>query len=137
MADSVEDIEKRRADRKAERERLRAEQYAKDVIDIEAAELEHGDDRIEILKMPSFVAGLPTVVVVKVPPPAVLKRYRQMVRRAGQNYTAIGEARDMMAAECIAFPDKETYAKMKDAWPLVHDDVALAATKLGEAEGKG
>jgi hypothetical protein len=142
MADSIEEIERRRADRKATREAARNEQYAKDLLEVEALEVEHGDDRVSVLRTSSFVAELPTLLVVTTPAPVVTKRYRQMVRRAGQNYTAIGEARDMMAAECVGYPNVHTeegkalYERMKQAWPGIHDDVAMAATKLAEAEGK-
>src|SRR4051812_21379879 len=134
MADIAE-IEKRREERKAATAEARAQQYAKDLEQIDSLEAQHGDDRVTVLKMPSFREGLPTVVVVTTPEAKIFKRYRQMVRKAGTNYERIGEARDMMAAECVGYPDKDTYEKMKDAWPSVHDDVGNAAAKLGEPEG--
>lgn len=132
----TDDIEAKRAARKEAIASARAAQYAKDLVQIDAIEVEHGDDRVSVLKTPSFVEGLPTVVVVKTPARDVFKRYRQMVRRAGQKYEAIGTARDMMAAECVAYPDKDTYERMQDSWPSIHDNVGTEAAKLGEAEGK-
>lgn len=132
----TDDIEAKRAARKEAIAKARAEQYAKDVVQVDAFEMEYGDDRVSVLKTTSFVEGLPTVVVVKTPSPSVFKRYRQMVRRAGQKYEAIGDARDMMATECVAYPDKETYERMRESWPSIHDNVGAEAAKLGEAEGK-
>lgn len=132
----IAEIETRRSERKTATAKARAEQYAKDLEQIDLLEVEHGDDRVTVLTMPSFVEGLPTVVVVKTPEPAVFKRYRQMVRKAGQKYEAIGSARDMMAAECIAYPEKETYERMKESWPSIHDNVGTEAARLGESEGK-
>ncbi len=132
----TEEIEAKRAARKEAIAKARADQYAKDLVHIDELEVEHGDDRVGILKTPSFVEGLPTVVVVRTPAPSVFKRYRQMVRRAGTKYEAIGEARDMMAAECVAYPDKDTYERMKESWPSIHDNVGTEAARLGESEGK-
>lgn len=133
---TIAEIEARRAARQSTIAKAREEQYAKDLERVDELEVEYGDDRITVLKTPSFVAGLPTVVAVKTPAPSVFKRYRQMVRKAGQKYEAIGEARDMMAAECVAYPDKETYERMKESWPSIHDNVGTEAARLGEAEGK-
>lgn len=143
MPDSIEDIEKRRADRRAARENAQKAQYAKDLARVDELEIEHGDDRVRILKMPSFVAELPTLVVVVTPESVVRKRYRQMVLKAGQNYPAIGAARDMLAASCVVYPDvkeedgKTLYERMKESWPGIHDDVATTACELADAEGKG
>jgi hypothetical protein len=141
MADDTQkkiaEIEARRAERQSTTAKAREEQYAKDLVHVDELEIEHGDDRVAVLKTSSFVAGLPTVVVVKTPAPSEFKRYRQMVRKAGlQKLEAVGAARDMLAAECVAYPDKETYERMKEAWPSIHDNVGGEAVRLGEAEGK-
>jgi hypothetical protein len=140
MADDVKNriaaIEARRAERKASTQTARDEQYEKDLVRVDELEAELGDDRVSILTTPSFVVGLPTLVVVSTPAPLAFKRFRQMVRKAGQNIEAIGAARDLLASTCVAYPDDVTYARMKEAWPSVHDNVGLAATDLGELEGK-
>ena len=132
----IDEIEARRAARKDETARARLEQYAKDVIEIDRLEGEHGNDRVAILKMPSYVSGLPTLVVVSTPTQLMFERFRQMVRKAGGNTESMGKAKDMLAATCVAFPDADTYARMRESWPSIHDNVGLEAIRLGESEGK-
>lgn len=135
-------IEARREERKAAIEHARAEQYVKDLEAVDRLEEEHGPDRLRVLKLPSFVAGLPTVVVVRTPTSAEMKRHRQMTRKnmtVGQhhNFEGIGAALDQLGASCVIYPDEVTFARMKEQWPGLHDDVGVAANRLGEAVGKG
>ena len=133
---TIDEIEERRAARKKAIAKARDEQYAKDLEQVDKLEEELGDDRVGMLKMPSFVAGLPTLVVVKTPSSAIFNRFRQMVRKAGQKTVEIGAAKDLMAASCVAYPDTETYGRMKEEWPSIHDNVGIEAIRLGESEGK-
>jgi len=132
----IAEIEARRAARKAATAKERQEQYAKDVAAVDGIEQTEGDDRVRVLTVPSFVMSLPTVVVVKTPTPGQFNRFRQMVRKAGNNTEAIGAAKDLLAASCIAYPDEETYGRMKEAWPSIHDNAGVEAISLGEAGGK-
>jgi len=134
---SIEEIEERRAKRKEAIEKARGAQYEKDLEEVDKLEIEHGDDRVGVLKMPSFVTGLPTLVVVKTPAAAQFNRFRTRVRKAAQNTEAIGAAKDELAQSCLAYPDAATYERMREAWPSIHDNVGLEAIRLGEAEGKG
>jgi hypothetical protein len=140
MAEDVQakiaEIEARRAARKEATSKARDEQYAKDVERVDELEAEHGNDRVSVLKMPSFVAGLPTLVVVSTPTQLVFHRFRQMVRKANGNTEAMGAAKDLLSASVVAFPDAETYARMRESWPSIHDNVGLEAIRLGESEGK-
>lgn len=133
---SIEEIEERRAKRKEAIAKAREEQYEKDLEQVDKLEAECGDDRVGVLKMPSFIAGLPTLVVVKTPTASVFNRFRQMVRKAGQKTVEIGAAKDLMAASCVGYPDQETYDRMREEWPSIHDNVGLEAIRLGESEGK-
>jgi hypothetical protein len=128
--------EARRADRKAATQKARDEQYAKDLEDIERLESEHGEDRVSVLTTPSFVEGLPTVVILRTPDKPRFDRFRTQVRKAGHNTEAIGSAKDMLASSCLIFPDEAIYAKMRESWPSIHDSVGNEAVRLGEAEGK-
>lgn len=134
---SIAEIEERRAKRKADIAKAREEQYEKDLEQVDKLEAELGDDRVGVLKMPSFVAGLPTLVVVRTPAPAAMNRFRSQVRKAGQGrWTETGAAKDLLASTCVAYPEKETYARMCEEWPSIHDSVGIEAIRLGEAEGK-
>lgn len=133
---SVEEIEARRAKRKAEAAKLRAEQYEKDLIEVDKLEEQYGDGRVGVLQTSSYVPGLPTLVVVRTPSSSVFNRFRQMVRKAGQKTSEIGAAKDLMSSSCIAYPDEAIYERMKEEWPSLHDNVGVEAIRLGEAEGK-
>lgn len=133
----IAEVEARRADRRAALAKVKDEQYVKDLQEADRLEEEYGPDRVAVLKMPSFVAGLPTLVVVKTPLPDVLKRFRTQVRKNATNGEAIGGAKDLLAASCVLYPDELTYARMKEAWPSIHDNVGIEAIRMGEAEGKG
>jgi len=137
----IEEIEVRRAARKEGIAKARAEQYEKDLLEVDKLEVEYGDDRVGVLETSSFVAGLPTVVVVKTPAEEYFKRYRQKVRRARKqngnlDTEAMGAAADELAECCVVYPDKDTYARMKKEWPSFHDNVTKEAVRLGEAKEK-
>lgn len=136
-AGRIAEIEARRSARRDATAKARAEQYEKDLEALDALEAEHGEDRISALKMPSFVHGLPTIVVVRTPSPSVFGRFRSMVRKAKGDAEALGTAKDLLASSCLLYPaDAETYAKMKDSWPSTHDVVGVEVIRLGEAGGK-
>ncbi len=135
---AIADIEARRAARKAAAAEAQAEQYCKDLEALDALEAEHGDGRVASLKMPAFLPGVPTLCVVSTPTESAFRRFRDMARRnQGKDP---GAALDLLASTCVAYPDKETYAKLCAAFPGTHDCVGAAAVKLAEAraadEGK-
>ena len=133
---SIEEIEARRAARKASIKAARDEQYAKDIEQVDKLEVEHGDDRVSVLNMVSFVQGLPTLVVLRTPSASEYNRFRTQVRKANGKATLVGEAKDLLASSVRLYPDAETYERMREAWPSVHDNVGAEAIRLGEAEGK-
>jgi hypothetical protein len=130
-------IEARRAERQASTQKARNAQYAIDVARVDELEEEHGAGRVRVLKTSSFVPNLPTLVVVKTPSELHFKRFRQQVRKANGDTEEIGAAKDLLASVCLAYPDEVTYARMKQSWPSIHDNVGQAAIQMGEAEGKG
>lgn len=133
---NIEEIEERRRVRKEARVLAREEQYAKDLEQVDKLEEELGDDRVAVLETASYVAGLPVVVVVKTPSAAIFNRFRQMVRKANKSMEAMGAAQELLADSCIAYPDADTYKRMKEEWPSIHDSVGVEAIRLGEAKGK-
>lgn len=135
----VTEIEARRAARKAEAQKAREEQYAKDLEAVDAIEVESGDD-LSTLKVASYKAGLPTLVAVKPPSEAYYKRFAQMIRKAGQNLEARAAAQDLLAESCWVYPqDPETRKAMKEAFPGVLVSIAVKASELAElnAEEEG
>jgi hypothetical protein len=135
--DDVATIEARRAERKAGIAKARAEQYGRDVVQVDRLEQELGDDRVAVLKTPSFVAGLPTVIVVKTPTKPQFARFRSQVQKSKSNSEAIGAAQQMLGDSCVIYPEREIYDRMLGEWPALQDNVGLEAIRLGEAEGKG
>jgi len=133
---SIEEIEERRAKRVEAKKKTRDQQYEKDLVEVDRIEEELGPDRVGVLKMQSHIDGMPTLVVVRTPEVGVFTRFRQMVRRAQGKTHEIGNAKDLLAASCVLYPDADTYAKMKEHWPSIHDNVGNEAIRLGEAEGK-
>lgn len=134
----MSDVQKRRAERKAAAEVARAEQYEKDLEKLNELEEQLGDGRVVELRLPAHVPGLPTIVVVKTPSALAFKRFRDQARAKASRP---GEALDLLADTCVAFPDAETYKRVCEAFPGTHDCVGQAAVKLAEAqsgdEGKG
>lgn len=135
MSRTVEEIEAARATRREAAKAARDEQRLKDLEALDALELEHGDGRVKDLDLPAFVAGLPTLVVVRTPQATEYKRFRDQQRRAGGKGEESGKSMDLLATTCVAYPDPETYKRVCDAFPGTHDAAGLAAIKLAEAKG--
>lgn len=141
---SVEEIEARRAKRKAETEKAKAEQYEKDLEAIDALEIEHGDERVAALKVNGYAPGLPVMVGVVAPAEPVYRRFVAQVRKAGKATDAQGAAQDQLARSCLAYPpasDEQTRKALLDAFPGLLVSVAVEAQRLAElrseVEGKG
>jgi hypothetical protein len=139
---SVEELEAKRAARKAEAERLRAEQYAKDLAAIDALECEHPDWVLDIsLRVTNFVPGAPSLVGVRAPKELEYKRFYQSINRAG-NADAKMQAFEQLAKTCWAYPtDEKARQSMCEANPALLVGVGNLANKLAEMqsaeEGKG
>jgi len=137
---SIEEIQARRAARKAAHEAARVAQAERDLEALDALEVEHGDGRVAQLDLPSYVDGLPTTVLVRIPSGIEYKRFRDQVRRA-KSQVDVGAAQDLLASVCVVYPDAATYERVREAFPGTHDSAAIAAIKLADAqrrdEGKG
>jgi len=132
---SVEEIEAKRAARKATAAKAREEQYEKDLAALDALEEEFGDGSVAALEVTGYVAGLPTLMVVKSPGKTGLyKRYSDMVRRSGGKAEKVGEAQDMLGTACIAYPDAEVRKAMFEAFPGMAITAAIRALKFVELE---
>jgi hypothetical protein len=130
----LEEVEKRRAERKAKVEAERNEQRAVDLEAIEALEIQHGDSSICMLEVP-YTPGLPNLVAARCPNDAEVKRYRASVKpdKQGRPGNAVAAA-EQLAALVRVYPDDEAYAAICAARPGIH--AQLGATALGLAVGK-
>jgi hypothetical protein len=146
--------EKSTAELLAEREAKRAEdahtrqeahdtQRLSDLDALEIAEAEHGATNVAFVNVP-YTPGLPTIVIVRVPSPPEMKRYRFLAKPKKpdepltEHITAANEA---MADTCLAWPAVDVFAKICDARPGVKAQCGGAAVRLSlghqEEEGKG
>lgn len=138
---SLEELQAKRAARKAEAAKARDAQYEIDLAALDALECEHGDDRVRALELPAHITGLPVMVVVACPSKDYYKKFQDMVRRAKGDLTKTAPASEQLADVCIVYPAKDVYTQLRAEFPGIHDQVANAAADLArakdDAEGKG
>ncbi len=127
---TLEEIEKRRSDRKAALRVAEKEQLAIDLDAIDALECEHGDSNVCRLEVP-FLPGLPVRVAARCPTEPEVKRYRDRVKpdKKGRPGDPVG-AHEELAECCRIYPDADTYAKLRAARPALHGHLGAKAIEL-------
>lgn len=142
---TVEEIQKRRAERKAGLEADRQAQLAKDLEAIDACEVAHGDTNVAAIEF-HFVPGLPCMAAVRTPDPDEIARYRTKMKpkvdRKGNIIPAdANEAAAQLGRSCLIYPDAETFARVLEARPGIEVPLGQAAAGLASAseeeQGKG
>lgn len=138
----IEEIERRRAERKEALAAQRAAQYAIDLEAQDAAEVERGDGNVGVAEVARWLPGYPTLVLVRMPTSTEFKRYQDTVKPQGEKrYGDVVKAANQLADMCVIYPSKDEYARMRDAFPGIHTAAgATAANMCGEKEkeeGKG
>lgn len=138
---TVEEIEARRAARKAEAERARSEQRAEDLEAIDALEVEYGDSYVAVIDVP-YSPGLPTCAAVRCPKPAEIKRYRARVSIKGDQVRGAHEGAEELARSTIIYPaDADVRDRLLDSRPTLAVQLGTAALDLAQGkraeEGKG
>jgi hypothetical protein len=141
---SVEEIEARRAARKAEAAKAEAEQFAKDLEALDALEVEHGDGAIGSVKAARFVPGLTTRVFFRSPEGPEYDRYAASYGKATTKQSTTGQ-RDALAllgrAVWLYPKDEEAKKGLVETFPGLLVAIGLSAAKRAEAaeveEGKG
>ncbi len=139
----IEEIEARRAARKADIATAREAQLAVDLEALDALEVEHGDGKVERLDVERFVPPHPTFIVLRTPSSVQYKRFCDQVSRAAKHGDpkARRDAENMLGESCWVYPaDAEQRKAMLDEFPGLLLSVAIRAAKLVEAneveEGK-
>lgn len=137
-----EEIQARRAARKAALDKEEETQAAIDLEEIDALEVEYGDNNIGVIVVP-FTPGSVTRVACRTPKPEEIKRYRHRAKPKKLGDVPNGqEAAAELAAVCYVYP------RNKEAWDLVLSQRPGLDTQLGlravalavgeeEQEGKG
>lgn len=135
---SIEEIEARRAARKAAADEERRAQAAKDLEAVDAMEVASGEE-IRTLAVPQYRKGLPALVGVRAPEEAYYKRFAQMLRRSADNREAHAQAQDMLADHCWCYPPadaKDERAAMLKAFPALLVSIFLESIKLIDAKAE-
>lgn len=135
------------AQREALRDKARdayEEQKAKDLEAVIDLESNYGPGRLRALYTKYCVDGLPVTIVVKVLESEYYKRHRDRIRGRDQSrkdLRDVSEALDELSRASVVYPDRETFAKMLEAFPQAIDSINVMVSKLcdldEEEEKKG
>jgi len=144
---NVDAIRERIAAKRKEQADSFAAQEERDWLAFEAACDAHGYDACARLVLPRKIEGLPTFVVVHAAPADIVTIHRQRILKSRKDAKGLPDpiAADRAIAEvgraCIAYPDAETLAQVKEHFPTVEKDAGVIARDLSQAqaedEGKG
>ena len=130
-----QEIEKRRAARRAKHETDRAAQEALDLEAIDALEEERGEP-LHTMTANGYKPGVSVKVAFRAPTSPEYKRYCDQVGLAQQKSDpkARQKAQELLAACCCVFPvpDSEGRKSMLDAFPGVLISVAIECAKVAE-----
>jgi hypothetical protein len=141
MAETVEEIEARRAERKAETKRKFDAQKVKDLAELEKLEAEHGDELIDYIELERYADGFPVLVVVRMPKPGEFKRYQQRCSSMQKNPFVATEAANELGLVCALYPAREALQQLDELRNGVIAAAGVAAARMTGAkvreEGKG
>lgn len=129
VEEKLAELTARRAARKAAQSQAAAAQKVTDLEALDELEIKHGDENVAALDV-QYVSGLPTVVAVRTPKPAELKRYRARVKGADKNPELAVQGAIELAKTCLVYPDSETFARMAEARPNLEIDAGTLALNL-------
>jgi hypothetical protein len=130
---TVEEIEKRRADRRATHDTARAAQEAIDLEAIDKLEAEDGTP-LHTMTSNSFKPGVPVRIAFRPPSAAEYKRYLDTVGTAQTRNDSKGKraALEVLAATCLVYPAADARAVLFDAFPGTLVSLAIEAAKVAE-----
>lgn len=134
---SIEDIKKKRADRKEQAAKDQAAQEEKDLEALDALEMEHGDSCVAPLRVDHFVKGHPMTIVIKAPSKIQYKRFCDQVGKGVEknNMAMRREAQDLLAESVWVYPKEDAERKaMLEVYPGLLLSIAIEAQKLVEAK---
>lgn len=141
---SLEEIEKRRSERRAQHDQSRKDQELADLEAIDKLEAELNEP-LHTMSCNAHKKGVCVKIAFKEPSPIQYKRYADMVGRAMQKNDSVErrKAQEMFAEACWVYPsaDSESRKAMLDAFPGLLISLAIEAAKVAELrseeEGKG
>lgn len=134
----LELIEAKRAARKAKHQAEYELQRAVDLEALDELEIEHGDANVASLDVP-FAVGQVTLVAVRLPKPAEVKRFRARVKDTGRKKADPVAGTEELGESCAIYPAAEALQALLAERPAVLSQMGVAALKLAtanaEAEG--
>jgi hypothetical protein len=144
----LQQIEAKRAARRAASEHAAEEQRATDLEAIDVIEQTLGDSNVSTISIP-YAEGLPCVAAVRCPKPIEMKRYRDQTKvklhQPGQRKPPespdLVAAAELLAETCVVYPPREVFAQMCESRPGLQAQAGVLAAELAlgkaEEEGKG
>ncbi len=141
---TIEEIEKRRAARRASHDNDRLEQERVDLEAIDALEETLGEP-LHTMTANGFKAGVSVKIAFRAPTAIEYKRYLGMAGRAitANNSDARTKAQELLALACWVYPVENSDGRkaMLEAFPGVLVSLSVEAAKVAEMraeeEGKG
>ena len=141
---TIEEIEQRRAARRATHDSARLEQERADLEAIDALEESLGEP-LHTMTANGFKPGVSVKIAFRTPSAVEYKRYLGMAGRAisANNSDARTKAQELLAVACWVYPapDSDARKTMLEAFPGVLVSLSIEAAKVAEMraeeEGKG
>jgi hypothetical protein len=139
---TIEDIEKRRAERRANHDKARDAQEAVDLEEIDKLE-EAAGEPLHTMTGNAFKPGSPFRIAFRSPSGVEYKRYCDQVGKAQAKSDpgARRQAQELLAASCIVYPvtGSDAYKALLDAFPGVLVSLTIEVAKVAElrAEDEG
>ncbi len=132
---TIEEIEKRRAERREGHDKARAAQELVDLEAIDALEMATGEP-LHTMTANGFKLGVPVKVAFGAPSAVQYKRYCDMVGKAMQKnaQSERQKAQELFALSCWVYPAAETEERkaMLEAFPGVLISMAIEVAKIAE-----
>jgi hypothetical protein len=142
----LEQVEARRAAKRAASQAAHDAQAAFDLLAIEALEDEHGFENVAVMALPFLAEGLPVRVAVKAPTQPLMKRYRDRLKptRDRRNNEVPGDAalaHDELGLACLIYPSPDVFTRLCEKRPALPGQLGVQAALLAAAReedaGKG
>lgn len=141
---TVEEYEKRRAERRAAKHDLFEAQRLEDLEARDRLEEELGDGQVIAIEISEerWKPGVVTMALFKLPNATQAKVYKTTItpNKDGSPGDLV-KASDVLAAQCRIYPEPDAWKKLLDAFPFVGTNGAVACVKAAEGkqadEGKG
>jgi len=138
---NIDEINRKRADRKAALAVQREVQELTDLQAVDTLECEYGDTGVAIIRVP-YAPGRVTCAVVRTPKSIELKRYQDRVRPRGSD-GALGDtvkAASELGMACVVDPTGDSLASLVDSLPGLPTQFGVEALQISNGraivEGK-